>query len=225
VNRYNGTTVTVEGSQEAPVGASICRSGGRTQWQCGTIEAKNQTVNYGGGNVVYGLTRTSACANQGDSGGSFISGSQAQGVTSGGTLGCPGGTTYFQPVNEILSAYNLTLVTDDNGDPPPPPEGCDEYDNTASGSLSGTGDYDIHPGGSYFYTGSSGTHAGCLSGPSSADFDLYLQKWSGGWSTVASSLSPSSEETLTYNGTSGYYRYVTYSYSGSGSYSFGYDRP
>ena len=37
---------------------------------------------------------------------------QAQGVTSGGSGNCTvGGTTYFQPVNEILSAYGLSLVT------------------------------------------------------------------------------------------------------------------
>ncbi|SEQ43136.1 streptogrisin C, partial [Streptomyces radiopugnans] len=46
----------------------------------------------------------------GDSGGSYISGNQAQGVTSGGSGNCrTGGTTYHQPVNEILSAYGLTL--------------------------------------------------------------------------------------------------------------------
>jgi hypothetical protein len=39
------------------------------------------------------------------------SGAQAQGVTSGGSGNCQsGGTTYFQPVNEILSAYGLTLT-------------------------------------------------------------------------------------------------------------------
>ncbi len=33
-------------------------------------------------------------------------------MTSGGSGNCSsGGTTYFQPVNEILSAYGLTLVT------------------------------------------------------------------------------------------------------------------
>jgi hypothetical protein len=48
----------------------------------------------------------------GDSGGSFISGDQAQGVTSGGSGDCSsGGTTFFQPVNEILSTFGLTLVT------------------------------------------------------------------------------------------------------------------
>ena len=62
--------------------------------------------------TVTGLTRTNVCAEPGDSGGSFISGNQAQGMTSGGSGNCTfGGTTYFQPVNEVLSAYNLRLIT------------------------------------------------------------------------------------------------------------------
>ncbi|WP_447005361.1 S1 family peptidase [Saccharothrix isguenensis] len=115
VNRYNGTNVVVKGSSEAAVGASICRSGSTTGWRCGTVQAKNQTVNYGSSGIVYGLTRTTACAEPGDSGGSWVAGTgfgQAQGVTSGGSGNCSsGGTTFFQPVNEILSAYGLRLVT------------------------------------------------------------------------------------------------------------------
>ena len=113
VNRYNGSNVTVTGSTSAAVGASICRSGSTTGWRCGTVQQKNATVNYPQGSVS-GLTRTNACAEPGDSGGSWVAGtnfSQAQGVTSGGSGNCTsGGTTYFQPVGEILSAYGLTLT-------------------------------------------------------------------------------------------------------------------
>ncbi|TWD72457.1 alpha-lytic protease prodomain-containing protein [Kribbella amoyensis] len=102
----------VRGSWEAPVGTSVCRSGSTTHWHCGTILAKNETVNYGNGQLFYGATKTSVCAEGGDSGGSFITGDQAQGVTSGGWGNCSsGGETWFQPVNEILSAYGLTLHT------------------------------------------------------------------------------------------------------------------
>ncbi|MGW3248657.1 S1 family peptidase [Streptomyces sp. NPDC001070] len=101
----------VRGSAEAPVGTSVCRSGSTTHWHCGTILAKNETVNYSQGSV-YGLTKTNVCAEPGDSGGSFISGDQAQGVTSGGWGDCSsGGQTWFQPVNPILSRYGLTLQT------------------------------------------------------------------------------------------------------------------
>ncbi|MFI8255050.1 S1 family peptidase [Streptomyces filamentosus] len=101
----------VRGSAEAPVGASICRSGSTTHWRCGTVLAKNETVNYSQG-AVYQMTKTSVCAEGGDSGGSFLSGDQAQGVTSGGWGNCSsGGETWFQPVNEILARYGLRLHT------------------------------------------------------------------------------------------------------------------
>ncbi|MFE0651940.1 S1 family peptidase [Streptomyces sp. NPDC059534] len=101
----------VRGSAEAPVGASICRSGSTTHWRCGTVLAKNETVNYSQG-AVYQMTKTSVCAEGGDSGGSFLSGDQAQGVTSGGWGNCSsGGETWFQPINEILGRYGLRLHT------------------------------------------------------------------------------------------------------------------
>ncbi|MEV7557661.1 S1 family peptidase [Streptomyces sp. NPDC089795] len=101
----------VRGSAEAPVGASICRSGSTTHWHCGTVLAKNETVNYSQG-AVHQMTKTSVCAEGGDSGGSFLSGDQAQGVTSGGWGNCSsGGQTWFQPINEILGRYGLTLHT------------------------------------------------------------------------------------------------------------------
>ncbi|MFD9857696.1 S1 family peptidase [Streptomyces alboflavus] len=102
----------VRGSAEAPVGSSICRSGSTTKWHCGRLLAKNETVNYSDGTVVHQLTKTSVCAEGGDSGGSFISGDQAQGVTSGGWGNCSsGGETWYQPVNEILGRYGLRLHT------------------------------------------------------------------------------------------------------------------
>ncbi len=118
VDRFSsGSDVTVAGSTAAAVGSSICRSGSTTGWHCGTVQATNQTVNYGGGDIVFGLTRTSVCAEPGDSGGAYVSPNgatrvQAQGITSGGSGNCTsGGTTFHQPVNEALSRYGLTLVT------------------------------------------------------------------------------------------------------------------
>ncbi|MFD3442574.1 S1 family peptidase [Streptomyces sp. NPDC058685] len=101
----------VRGSAEAPIGASICRSGSTTHWHCGAVLAKNETVNYSQG-AVHQMTKTSVCAEPGDSGGSFISGDQAQGVTSGGWGNCSGGgQTWHQPINEILGRYGLRLHT------------------------------------------------------------------------------------------------------------------
>ena len=87
---------------------------------------------------------------------------------------------------------------------------------SVSGSLSGTG--------ASYYTASysssvSGTHTGKLTGPSTADFDLYLQKWNGSsWAIVARGESSTSTENVSYSGTSGSYRWRVYSYSGSGSF-------
>ncbi|MEV6910874.1 S1 family peptidase [Amycolatopsis sp. NPDC051071] len=101
----------VRGSWVAPVGTSVCRSGSTTHWHCGTVLGHNETVNYAQG-AVHQMTRTDVCAEPGDSGGSFITGDQAQGVTSGGWGNCgSGGETWFQPVNEILQNYGLSLVT------------------------------------------------------------------------------------------------------------------
>jgi streptogrisin C len=115
VNNYSGGNVAVAGSQDAAVGSSVCRSGRTTGWRCGTILGRDETIVYSQG-AVSGLSRSNACAEPGDSGGSWISGNQAQGVTSGGTGNCTsGGTMWFQPVNEILSTYGLSLTTTGGG--------------------------------------------------------------------------------------------------------------
>ncbi|MGO1049039.1 S1 family peptidase [Crossiella sp. CA198] len=101
----------VRGSWVAPVGTSVCRSGSTTRWHCGQVLSHNETINYAQG-AVHQMTGTSVCAEGGDSGGSFITGDQAQGVTSGGYGDCRGGgRTWFQPINEILSTYGLALHT------------------------------------------------------------------------------------------------------------------
>ena len=107
---------TVHGSTSAGVGAAICRSGRTSGWKCGTIEAKGVTVSYSTGETILNLTRTTACSEGGDSGGSFITGpGQAQGVLSGGSGTCKGkhssSRSFFQPLGPILSAYGLTLKT------------------------------------------------------------------------------------------------------------------
>jgi streptogrisin C len=115
VNNYSGGNVLVAGSQDAAIGSSVCRSGRTSGWHCGTILGRNETIVYSQGSVS-GLSRSDACAEPGDSGGSWISGNQAQGVTSGGSGNCTsGGTMWFQPVNPILSAYGLSLTTSGGG--------------------------------------------------------------------------------------------------------------
>jgi streptogrisin C len=112
VNGYGQANVDVTDGNEAATGAAVCRSGSTTGMHCGTIGAKDQTVSYPQG-IVNGMTETDVCAEPGDSGGSWVSGGSAQGVTSGGSGNCSsGGTTYFFPLTPILQAYpELTLST------------------------------------------------------------------------------------------------------------------
>jgi streptogrisin C len=222
VNNYAGGTVSVAGSQDAAVGATVCRSGSTTGWHCGTIRARNTSVTYPQG-TVSGLIQTNVCAEPGDSGGSLIAGTQAQGVTSGGSGNCSsGGTTYFQPVNEILQTYGLTLVTGGGG---PGPGTCQNPQNTYNGTLSANQSA-YQPGGGSYTSTSSGAHVGCLTAPSGTDFDIYLEKQNGSsWTVVAKSDSPANTETINYNGTAGTYRYRVHAYSGSGSYTLGVSKP
>ncbi|MEH6420468.1 S1 family peptidase [Pseudomonas sp. CGJS7] len=122
VTDYNNGWVSVKGSNEAAIGAAVCRSGRTTFYKCGTIRSKNVSVNYGLLGRVTGLTESTACAGGGDSGGSWITpDGQAQGVTSGGnvksdtkencTIAEAQRKTWFQPLNPLLSKYGLTLVT------------------------------------------------------------------------------------------------------------------
>ncbi len=96
VNNYSGGTVNVAGSTQAAVGSTVCRSGSTTGWHCGTIQAFNASVTYAEG-TVSGLIRTNVCAEPGDSGGSLLAGTQAQGMTSGGSGNCSSGGAGRQP--------------------------------------------------------------------------------------------------------------------------------
>ncbi|MDB5971725.1 MAG: streptogrisin [Hydrocarboniphaga sp.] len=106
--------VTILGSQEAAIGATVCRYGRTTGGpHCGTVQSKNVTVNYSSGQTVTGMTKASACSEPGDSGGPFIWDTQAQGVLSGGsTKTCADSDdySYFYPISSTLSQYNVSLI-------------------------------------------------------------------------------------------------------------------
>ncbi len=62
-----------------------------------------------------------------------------------------------------------------------------------------------------------------LTGPASADFDIYLYKQVGSsWSVVAKSEGPTSTEAISYVGDAGRYYLLLKSYSGSGAYTLKY---
>ncbi|WP_329298830.1 S1 family peptidase [Streptomyces sp. NBC_00659] len=115
--RYTNTSVAKSGavgsqditSAATPsVGTTVYRRGSTTGIHSGRVTALNATVNYGSGDIVYGMIQTTVCAEPGDSGGSLYGGTVAYGLTSGGSGNCTsGGTTFFQPVTEALSAYGV----------------------------------------------------------------------------------------------------------------------
>ncbi|MFJ8885446.1 S1 family peptidase [Streptomyces sp. NPDC102402] len=107
---YNGSYQDITSAANPRVGQAVKRSGSTTGVHSGTVTGLNATVNYGGGDVVYGMIQTNVCAEPGDSGGSLFSGTTALGLTSGGSGNCSsGGTTFFQPVTEALSAYGVSV--------------------------------------------------------------------------------------------------------------------
>lgn len=116
---WNNTYLTVRGTWNPPVGATICKSGITTGWTCGTVTAKDRTVTYPEG-VITGLVQHNACVEPGDSGGSNIStNGYAVGVTSGASLidkrwcrsryGQPN-ISWYQPIAPALSANGLRLL-------------------------------------------------------------------------------------------------------------------
>ncbi|MEE1803458.1 S1 family peptidase [Streptomyces sp. NPDC101062] len=107
---YNGSYQDITSAANPTVGQSVRRSGSTTGVRSGTVTALNATVNYGGGDIVYGMIQTNVCAEPGDSGGSLFAGTTALGLTSGGSGNCTsGGTTFFQPVVEALNAYGVSV--------------------------------------------------------------------------------------------------------------------
>lgn len=105
-----GDKYPIAGSKETPVGGRVCLLSHTAGISCGTVTAKNVTISFPEG-TISGLTRTDVCPQP--RGIAFVTGDQAQGVPVGGGSGIctTPGTSYFYPVNRVLSAYGLTLVT------------------------------------------------------------------------------------------------------------------
>ncbi|MFI9600399.1 S1 family peptidase [Streptomyces sp. NPDC052043] len=108
-----GNGVRITGAGDPAVGQRVFRSGSTSGLRDGEVTGLDATVNYPEGTVT-GLIRTTVCAEPGDSGGPLFSEGIALGVTSGGSGDCTtGGTTFFQPVTEALSALEVRLIVSD----------------------------------------------------------------------------------------------------------------
>lgn len=111
--QYSNTALSHPGgftAANAVVGERVTRDGSTSGVHSGTVQALNVTVRYQGGGKVSGMIQTNVCAEPGDSGGPLYDGTKAIGITSGGSGDCKtGGTTFFQPVTEALSAYGVSI--------------------------------------------------------------------------------------------------------------------
>ncbi|MEU1283362.1 S1 family peptidase [Kitasatospora sp. NPDC005856] len=112
--RYDNSALSHPGgftsAPNAVVGESVKRTGSTTGTHGGTVTALNVTVRYSDGSTVRGMIQTNVCAEPGDSGGPLYDGAKALGITSGGSGDCTtGGTTFYQPANAALSAYQVSV--------------------------------------------------------------------------------------------------------------------
>lgn len=88
-----------------------CRSGRTSGAACGTVDAVNVTIGYADGTTHTGMTQAGTCASMGDSGGPFVSGNFAYGLTSAG-FDCPGkGPIYYQEVLRAESRLQVRVAT------------------------------------------------------------------------------------------------------------------
>jgi serine protease len=139
------------------------------------------------------------------------------------TFDDPAAGTWYVMLHAYESYSNVTLEAsfEESADGGAPCSNCDHY----TGSLSGTGQAQVQPNGTWYQAG-AGTHNAWLEGPSNADFDLELYRWNGSsWTRVASATTPDSSEHISYQGSAGYYYWRVLSYSGSGSYDLWLDTP
>src|SRR5262249_36926568 len=132
-----------------------------------------------------------------------LTGQATTGVVGSPGSGSPNRLLYTNPgTGTVTPTPTATVTSTPTATPTTTPPG------TFTGALSGTGDSDIQPNGTYYQTTTTGTHRGTLTGPAGADFDLYLYKYNGSrWVVVAQSIGTTANESIAYNGTAGYYEW------------------
>ncbi|GAA4101360.1 hypothetical protein GCM10022414_28680 [Zhongshania borealis] len=154
----------------------------------------------------------------------FGDGSVATGASASHSYGAAGSYSVTLTVNDSAAQQNSVsqnVVVDLPGSGP-----CPECAQTSGTLASGAQAYTPSSGG---FSSNGGQFRGFLQGPEGSDFDLYLEKLSGflfqSWSVVASAETASTDETVTYSGNSGTYRWRVKSYSGAGDYILYTDNP
>ncbi|MCX4096258.1 S1 family peptidase [Nocardia sp. alder85J] len=77
--------IAITGVASPVVGAPVCKSGARTGFSCGVINAVDQTVEVGDHDLMQSFS-ANICALPGDSGGPVVSGTMALGISSASTV-------------------------------------------------------------------------------------------------------------------------------------------
>ncbi|MFE7134713.1 S1 family peptidase [Streptomyces sp. NPDC057638] len=105
----NGQIQDITQAANATLGQSVCSVGSTTGQRCGRVTGLNYSLALPDG-VIHGLTRTDTCSQAGDSGAPLYTGTTGLGVLSSGSGSCTtGGTSLFQPLVEILTAYGAAV--------------------------------------------------------------------------------------------------------------------
>ncbi len=130
------------------------------------------------------------------------------------TFASPQAGTWHVMVRGYAAFSGVNLVGSYEEAPSAPCTNCTQY----SGSLTGTGNAQVQPDGTWYQAG-AGVHRGWLEGPSNANFDLELYRWNGSrWVRVARANTANSSEFIQYNGSAGFYYWRVLSASGAGAY-------
>jgi len=135
----------------------------------------------------------------------------------------PEAGTWHVMVRGYENYANLTLLGEFEYDDGPAscPDGSREY----SGSLSGSGDRDIQPNGTY-YQSDAGDHSGLLHSLDGAELSLSMFRWNGSsWALTANSSEPDGSQTIEQSANAGFFYWRIESNAGSGDYLFCLDRP
>ncbi|PPJ32617.1 protease [Nocardia nova] len=109
--------IAITGVADPVVGAPVCKSGSRTGFSCGVVNAVDQTVQVGDRDLTQAFS-ANICALPGDSGGPIVTGTMALGISSAssvadypicdipnliGALTGDAPQLFAQPVNQVLS--------------------------------------------------------------------------------------------------------------------------
>ncbi|MFW6694133.1 S1 family peptidase [Streptomyces sp. MAR4 CNX-425] len=104
-----GQPIPITHAAQPTVGAQVCAVSPSAGLHCGVVVAVNISISYPDG-TVYHVFQTNVCAEPGGGGVSAYSGRAALGVLVSGNGNCTtGGTTFYQPVVEVLQEYGLSI--------------------------------------------------------------------------------------------------------------------